>query len=164
MTLQSFVTLTGTTNALGDLIMQGLGGETTTISTAQALLPPATIAAPSPTNNATATIGWEACQTSQVSWSQAWTSAYQPETVTTTETNTLRNSTITFNVSFGIADVYTTIEGIPHARSELKVTSISQFVEYVFLRSQRLVLTISALISKSANVLLRQPKLSTLPF
>lgn len=113
--------------------MQGLGGETTTISTAQALPPPTTTAAPFPTNNATATIGWEACQTSQVSWSEAWTSAYQPETVTTTETNTLRKSTITFNVSFGIADVYTTIEGIPHAHGELKATSTSQFVEYVFL-------------------------------
>ncbi|GAB7326557.1 hypothetical protein MBLNU13_g10540t1 [Cladosporium sp. NU13] len=129
VTLQSFVTLTATTNALGDLIMQGLGGETTTISTAQALPPPATIAAPFRTNNATATIGWEACQTSQVSWSEAWTSAYQPEVITMTESNTLRQSTITFNVSFGIADVYTTIEGIPHAHGELKATSTSQFVD-----------------------------------
>lgn len=113
--------------------MQGLGGETTTISTAQALPPPATIAAPFPTNNATATVGWEACQTSQVSWSEAWTSAYQPEVVTETWTNTNRVSTITFNVSFGIADIYTTIDGIPHAHGELKATSTSQFVEYVFL-------------------------------
>ena len=117
--------------------MQGLGGETTTISTAQALPPPATIAAPFPTNNATATIGWEACQTSQVSWSEAWTSAYQPEVITLTRTNSLRVSTITFNVSFGIADVYTTIEGIPHAHGELKATSTSQFVEYVFLHSPK---------------------------
>lgn len=147
--------------------MQGLGGETTTISTAQALPPPATIAAPFPTNNATATIGWEACQTSQVSWSEAWTSAYQPEVITLTETDSLRVNTITFNVSFGIADVYTTIEGIPHAHGELKVTSTSQFVEYVFLHfpiPQRPVLTISARISKSAKVRLRPPKLSTLPF
>jgi hypothetical protein len=131
VTLQSFVTLTATTNGLGDLIMQGIGGETTTISTAQALPPPATIAAPFPTNNATATIGWEACQTSQVSWSEAWTSAYQPEVVTETITYTDKN-TITFNVTFGDADLYTTIDGIPHAHGELKATSTSQFVEYVF--------------------------------
>lgn len=117
--------------------MQGLGGETTTISTAQALPPPATAAAPFPTNNATATVGWEACQTSQVSWSEAWTSAYQPEVVTVTETYTNRVNTITFNVTLGKADVYATIDGIPHAHGEITATSISQFVEYVLLRSRK---------------------------
>jgi hypothetical protein len=123
--------VTATTNALGDFIMQGLGGADTTTSTPQALPSPATIAAPFPTNNATATIGWEACQTSQVSWSEAWTSAYQPEVVTSTTTYTSANDTITFNVTLGNADVYTIIDGYPHARGTLTPTSTSQFVEYV---------------------------------
>ena len=112
--------------------MQGLGGADTTTSTPQALPAPATIAAPFPTNNSTAAVGWEACQTSQVSWSEAWTSAYQPEVVTTTYTNTRNKDTITFNVTLGNAEVYTTIDGIPHAHGELKPTSVSQFVECVY--------------------------------
>jgi hypothetical protein len=111
--------------------MQGLGGGDTTTSTAQVLPAPATIAAPFPTENSTAAVGWEACQTSQVSWSEAWTSAYQPKVVTDTSTYTSNNKTITFNVTFGNADVYTTIDGIPHAYGELEPTSTSQFVEYV---------------------------------
>jgi hypothetical protein len=114
--------------------MQGIGGEPTTISTNQALPAPATTA-PFPTDNSTAAVGWEACQTSQVSWSEAWTSAYQPEVVTVTITNTNNLNTVTYNVTLGKADVYTTIEGIPHAHGTLNATSTSQFVEYVLLCS-----------------------------
>jgi hypothetical protein len=122
--------VTATTNALGDLIMQGLGGGETTTSTLQALPAPATIPAPFPTDNSTAAVGWEACQTSQVSWSEAWTSAYQPEVVTETSTYTYYNEAITFNVTLGNADVYTTIDGYPHAHGTLKPTATSRFVEY----------------------------------
>jgi len=113
--------------------MQGLGGGDITTSLAQALPAPATTAAPFPTNNSTAAVGWEACQTSQISWSEAWTSEYQPEVVTDTSTYTSNNRTITFNVTFGNADVYTTIDGIPHAHGEMEPTSASQFVEYACL-------------------------------
>ena len=163
MTIQSFVTVTATTNGLGDLIMQGIGGEPTTISTAQVLPAPATIA-PFPTDNSTATVGWEACQTSQVSWSEAWTSAYQPEVVTETYTHTNNENTITFNVTLGNADVYTTIDGIPHAHGELEPTSVSQFVEYVYLCfSWSSILMILALISKPPKRHLRKRKHLTLP-
>jgi hypothetical protein len=136
LTVESFVTVAGSppttskssSNGLGDYIIQGLSGSNTTSSTAQALPAPATIA-PFPTDNSTAAVGWEACQASQVSWSEAWTSAYQPEVVTITETETNRVNTITFNVTLGNADVYATIDGIPHAHGELKPTAISQFVE-----------------------------------
>lgn len=118
--------------------MQGLGGGDTTTSPAQAPPALATIAAPFPTENSTAAVGWEACQTSQISWSEAWTSAYQPEVVTDTSTYTRNDKTITFNVTLGNADVYTTIDDIPHAHGELKPTSTSQFVEYAcfYLRNE----------------------------
>jgi hypothetical protein len=121
LTVESFVTVAGSPPTTSK-------SSNTTSSTAQALPAPATIA-PFPTDNSTAAVGWEACQASQVSWSEAWTSAYQPEVVTITETETNRVNTITFNVTLGNADVYATIDGIPHAHGELKPTAISQFVE-----------------------------------
>jgi hypothetical protein len=136
LTVQSFVTVPASptatsgssSNGLGDYIIQGLGGSNTTSSTAQALSAPATIA-PFPINNSTAAVGWEACQSSQVSWSEAWTSAYQPEVVTLTKTYTSNVDTITFNVTLGNADIYTTIDGIPHARGNLTPTATNGFVE-----------------------------------
>lgn len=80
------------------------------------------------TTNLNATVDWEACQTSQVAWSEAWSSAYDPRVVTNTTTYTHKIDTITFNVTFGSADVYTTIDGIPHAHGELKPTSTSQSI------------------------------------
>lgn len=138
--MQSFVTVVvrptttsaSSTNGLVDYIMQGLGDSDTTSSAAQALPAPATIA-PFPTDNSTAAVGWEACQTSQVSWSDGWTSAYQPEVVTVTKTYTNHNETVTFNVTLGNADIYTTIDGIPHAHGKLEPTSTSQFVAYEYL-------------------------------
>jgi hypothetical protein len=136
LTIQSFVTVVASapptidsatsTNGLGDYIMQGLS-ESSILSTAQVLPGPAT--APFPSKNATAAAGWEACQTSQISWSDAWSSAYQPEVVTQTYTYTGNYYTVTSNVTFGNSDVYTTIDGIPHAHGEIEPTSISRFVE-----------------------------------
>lgn len=126
------------TNGLGDFIMQGLGESDTSSSSSAVALPAPASTAPFPagnttssiaSNNATAAAGWEACQTSQISWSDGWSSVFQPETITSTYTYTIINATITFNVTFGNADVYTTIDGIPHAHGELKPTSTSQFVE-----------------------------------
>jgi hypothetical protein len=136
LTVQSFVTVPvspkttseSSSNGLGDYIIQGLGGSNTTSSTAQALSAPATIA-PFPINNSTAAVGWEACQSSQVSWSKAWTSAYQPEVVTLTKTYTSNVDTVTFNVTLGNAEIYTTIDGIPHALGNLTSTATSGFVE-----------------------------------
>lgn len=149
-TVESFVTVlvsptatsasTTSKNGLGDFIMQGLGeSDPASSSAAVALppLPPPATNAPFPAgnttsaiaSNATAAAGWQACQTSQISWSDGWSSVFQPEIVTSTYTNTIINATITFNVTFGNADVYTTIDGIPHARGELEPTSTSQFVE-----------------------------------
>lgn len=136
VTIQSFLTITASqtttsassTDGLGALIMQGLGGSSNSSSTAQVLPAPATTV-PFPTDNSTAAVGWEACQTSKVSWSDAWTSMFQPEVVTVTDTFFNHESTITFNVTLGNADVYTTIDGIPHAHGTLKPTSTSQFVE-----------------------------------
>lgn len=137
ITIQSFVTVTarptttsgGSTNGLGDFIMQGLGGSDNSSSTTQALPVPATTTAPFPTDNSTAAVDWQACQTSKISWSDAWTSVFQPETITSTETLLQKNATITFNVTFGDTDVYTTIDGIPHAHGTLEPTSTSQYVE-----------------------------------
>lgn len=131
LTIQSFVTVvasppsasTTSSDGLGGLIMQGLGDS----STAQVL--PAPVSAPFPSSNATAAVGWQACQTSQISWSDAWTSAYKPEVVTQTYTYTNNHYTLTLNVTLGDSDVYTTIDGIPHAHGELEPTSTSQFVE-----------------------------------
>ena len=106
--------------------MQGLS-ESSIPSTAQVLPGPAT--APFPSKNAIAAAGWEACQTSQISWSDAWSSAYQPEVVTQTYTYTGNYYTLTSNVTLGNSDVYTTIDGIPHAHGEIEPTSISQSVE-----------------------------------
>lgn len=86
---------------------------------------------PPPSKNATDPVGWQACQTSQISWSDAWSSAYQPEVVTETYTFTNNYYTVTANVTFGNSDVYTTIDGIPHAHGEIEPTSMSQFVESV---------------------------------
>jgi hypothetical protein len=136
LTIQSFVTVFASppmtsasatsSNGLGDYIMQGLS-DSSVSSTAQVL--PGPVTAPFPSKNATAAVGWEVCQTSQISWSNAWTSAYQPEVVTRTYTNTNNEYTVTYNVTLGNSDVYTTIDGIPHAHRELEPTSTSQFVE-----------------------------------
>lgn len=136
LTIQSFVTVFASppmtsasatsSNGLGDYIMQGLS-DSSVSSTAQVL--PGPVTAPFPSKNATAAVGWEVCQTSQISWSNAWTSAYQPEVVTRTYTNTNNKYTLTYNVTLGNSDVYTTIDGIPHAHGELEPTSTSQFVE-----------------------------------
>jgi hypothetical protein len=136
LTIQSFVTVFASppmtsasatsSNGLGDYIMQGLS-DSSVSSTAQVL--PGPVTAPFPSKNATAAVGWEVCQTSQISWSNAWTSAYQPEVVTRTYTNTTNEYTVTYNVTLGNSDVYTTIDGIPHAHGELEPTSTSQFVE-----------------------------------
>jgi hypothetical protein len=136
LTIQSFVTVFASppmtsasatsSNGLGDYIMQGLS-DSSVSSTAQVL--PGPVTAPFPSKNATAAVGWEVCQTSQISWSNAWTSAYQPEVVTRTYTNTNNEYTVTYNVTLGNSDVYTTIDGIPHAHGELEPTSTSQFVE-----------------------------------
>ena len=136
LTIQSFVTVVASTppisdsgtstNGLGDYIMQGLS-DSSVCSTAQVLPGPAT--APFPSKNAIAAAGWEACQTSQISWSDAWSSAYQPEVVTQTYTYTGNYYTLTSNVTLGNSDVYTTIDGIPHAHGEIEPTSISQFME-----------------------------------
>jgi hypothetical protein len=136
MTIQSFVTVVASppttspsarsSNGLGDYIMQGLS-ESSVSSTAQVL--PGPVSAPFPSKNATAAAGWQACQTSQISWSDAWTSAYQPEIITWTSTYTKNKYTQTLNVTFGNSDVYTTIDGIPHAHGEIEPTSTSQFVE-----------------------------------
>jgi hypothetical protein len=137
LTIQSFVTVVASppvtsasatsSNGLGDFIMQGLSDSSVSSTTAQVL--PGPVTAPFPSKNATAAVGWQVCQTSQISWSDAWTSAYQPEVVTRTYTNTNNEQTITFNVTLGNSDVYTTIYGIPHAHGELEPTSTSQFVE-----------------------------------
>ena len=136
LTIQSFVTVFASppmtsasatsSNGLGDYIMQGLS-DSSVSSTAQVL--PGPVTAPFPSKNATAAVGWQVCQTSQISWSNAWTSAYQPEVVTRTYTNTNNKYTLTYNVTLGNSDVYTTIDGIPHAHGELEPTSTSQFVE-----------------------------------
>ena len=136
LTIQSFVTVFASppmtsasatsSNGLGDYIMQGLS-DSSVSSTAQVL--PGPVTAPFPSKNATAAVGWQVCQTSQISWSNAWTSAYQPEVVTRTYTNTNNEYTLTYNVTLGNSDVYTTIDGIPHAHGELEPTSTSQFVE-----------------------------------
>ena len=136
LTIQSFVTVFASppmtsasatsSNGLGDYIMQGLS-DSSVSSTAQVL--PGPVTAPFPSKNATAAVGWQVCQTSQISWSNAWTSAYQPEAVTRTYTNTNNKYTLTYNVTLGNSDVYTTIDGIPHAHGELEPTSTSQFVE-----------------------------------
>ena len=136
LTIQSFVTVFASppmtsasatsSNGLGDYIMQGLS-DSSVSSTAQVL--PGPVTAPFPSKNATAAVGWQVCQTSQISWSNAWTSAYQPEVVTRTYTNTNNKYTLTYNVTLGNSDVYTTIDGIPHAHGELDPTSTSQFVE-----------------------------------
>ena len=136
LTIQSFVTVFASppmtsasatsSNGLGDYIMQGLS-DSSVSSTAQVL--PGPVTAPFPSKNATAAVGWQVCQTSQISWSNAWTSAYQPEVVTRTYTNTNNKYTLTSNVTLGNSDVYTTIDGIPHAHGELEPTSTSQFVE-----------------------------------
>lgn len=136
LTIQSFVTVFASppmtsasatsSNGLGDYIMQGLS-DSSVSSTAQVL--PGPVTAPFPSKNATAAVGWQVCQTSQISWSNAWTSAYQPEVVTRTYTDTNNKYTLTYNVTLGNSDVYTTIDGIPHAHGELEPTSTSQFVE-----------------------------------
>lgn len=136
LTIQSFVTVFASppmtsasatsSNGLGDYIMQGLS-DSSVSSTAQVL--PGPVTAPFSSKNATAAVGWQVCQTSQISWSNAWTSAYQPEVVTRTYTNTNNKYTLTYNVTLGNSDVYTTIDGIPHAHGELEPTSTSQFVE-----------------------------------
>jgi len=107
--------------------MQGLSDSDKSSSTAQVLHAP--VSAPFPSDNATSAADWQACQTSQISWSDAWSSAYQPEVVTRTRTNTLNYYTLTYNVTLGNSDVYTTIDGIPHAHEVLEPTSTSQFVE-----------------------------------
>ena len=139
LTIQSFVTVvasppatsasTTSSNGLGDYIMQGLSDSDTTSSTAQVLPAPVSAPFPSNVNNATAAAGWQACQTSQISWSDAWSIAYQPQVVTRTYTNTNNDYTLTFNVTLGNSDVYTAIDGIPHAHGELEPTSTGQFVE-----------------------------------
>lgn len=117
---------TTSTSGLGGFIMQGLDD----VSASSSLT--STDVSPSDalvwTNTSNATVDWEACQTSQVSWSEAWSSAYDPKVVTYSSTRTRTMDTITFNVTFGSADVYTTIDGIPHAHGELKPTSTSQSV------------------------------------
>jgi len=138
LTIQSFVTVVAgppttsasatSSNGLGDYIMQGLS-DSPVSSSAQVL--PGPVTAPFPSKNATTAAGWEACQISQISWSDAWTSAYQPEVVTRTYTNTNNQQTVTFNVTLGDSDVYTTIDGIPHAHGEIEPTATSQFVEFV---------------------------------
>jgi hypothetical protein len=138
LTIQSFVTVVASapptsdsatsTHGLGDYIMQGLS-DSSVSSTAQVL--PGPVTAPFPSKNATDPVGWQACQTSQISWSDAWSSAYQPEVVTETYTFTNNYYTVTANVTFGNSDVYTTIDGIPHAHGEIEPTSMSQFVESV---------------------------------
>ena len=108
--------------------MQGLGSSDSSSSTSQVLHAPAT-SAPFRTENSTTAVDWEACQTSKISWSDAWTSVFQPEVITTTNTFLNKNDTVTFNVTFGNADIYTTIDGIPHAHGTLEPTSTSQYVE-----------------------------------
>lgn len=120
------MTQTKTTN-LGGLIMQGLGGSSSSVPTTPAL-PVPTSSAPFANKNATAVDEWQACQERQVSWSDAWTSAFQPQNATLTATSTYNSKTVTYNVTLGNADVYTTIDGIPHAHGELEPTSTSQFV------------------------------------
>lgn len=134
LTIQSSVTVsassrassssTASTSGLAGFIMQGLN-DVSSINNSISTGPTNSV---TQTNNLTATADWEACQTSQVSWSEAWTSAYAPKVVTNSTTSTRTMDTITFNVTFGNADVYTTIDGIPHAHGELKATSTSQSV------------------------------------
>ena len=136
LTIQNFVTIVASapstsdtatsTNGLGDYIMQGLS-DSSVSSTAQVL--PGPVTAPFPSKNATDPVGWQACQTSQISWSDAWSSAYQPEVVTQTWTYTGNYYTVTSNVTLGNSDVYTTIDGVPHAHGGIEPTSISQFAE-----------------------------------
>lgn len=62
-----------------------------------------------------------ACQSAQVSWSDAWTRAYSVHFVNSTEVGTYTDLQ---TVTHGIADVYTTIDGIPRAHGTLTPTSI----------------------------------------
>lgn len=110
-----------TASGLGGFIMQGLNDPSSSTASANT-------ESLSRTTNLNATVDWKTCQTSQVAWSEAWSSAYDPRVVTNTTTYTHNIDTITFNVTFGRADVYTTIDGIPHAHGELKPTSTSQSI------------------------------------
>ncbi|KAM0718495.1 hypothetical protein Q7P37_005565 [Cladosporium fusiforme] len=140
LTVQSSVTViagpttpsssTTSTSGLAGFIMQGLDDASSSSSS----IPTKSTNSDAQTNNVTTRADWRACQTSQVSWSEAWTSAFDPKVVTNSTTYTSTMDTITFNVTFGNADVYTTIDGIPHAHGELKATSTSQsvgtYIEY----------------------------------
>lgn len=68
----------------------------------------------------------ESCQASHVSYSNAYSSTLRPRTVVVTRTITSTSTTLTYDLSFGQADVYTTISGFPHARGELSVASTLQ--------------------------------------
>ncbi|KAK6436469.1 hypothetical protein LTR95_007340 [Oleoguttula sp. CCFEE 5521] len=108
---------------LGSIILDGLGGDDLTTTSVVTRLTTVVV------NNTSATTGWQACQTSQVSWSELYTSLRQPHWETTSFVNTIDSTVVTYNVTLGNADVYTTIDGIPHVRATLTPTASSQFTD-----------------------------------
>lgn len=90
--------------SVGALILQGLGSDATT------------------------TADWEACQASQVAWSEGSSSFKGAYLTTATTTQTFVSKVFTFQEPLGTASPYTTIDGIPHVSGELKATATSQYI------------------------------------
>lgn len=121
---------------VGDYIMQGLGGSDQSQSLASGMKngtrtdKTTTV---QETLESTSTIvktvtedQWQACQSSWVEWSQAWS-----KTLSATEFGTTSFSLyeLAYNFTEGTGDVYTTIDGIPRAHGTFTVTSLGDYVE-----------------------------------
>nr|OQO30733.1 hypothetical protein B0A51_01857 [Rachicladosporium sp. CCFEE 5018] len=126
---------------LGSIILDGLGGDDLTTTSFVTRLTTVIV------NNTSATTGWQACQTSQVSWSELYTSLRQPHWETTSFVNTIDSTVVTYNVTLGNADVYTTIDGIPHARATLTPTATSHFID-TFINADSTTRTLSSLVEQ----------------
>ncbi|OQO06490.1 hypothetical protein B0A48_08273 [Cryoendolithus antarcticus] len=126
---------------LGSIILDGLGGDDLTTTSVVTRLTTVIV------SNTSATTGGQACQTSQVSWSELYTSLRQPHWETTSFVNTIDSTVVTYNVTLGNADVYTTIDGIPHARATLTPTATSQFID-TFINADSTTRTLSSLVEQ----------------
>ncbi|KAF7185791.1 hypothetical protein HII31_12893 [Pseudocercospora fuligena] len=114
----------GPTANVGDYIAQGLGA---TSAALHSLSSPSSGMAVNATStfsgNATAPAGqYAACQSSWVSWSDAFTKTLSPTVTTIT---TYDYTIARYNVTYGTADVYTTEDGFPYAHGNLSATSTS---------------------------------------